>query len=440
MADQAPPGGFLDPEDPGDQPAPAKPGDAVPQQYSGAFMQFLKTLASYTGDLSALTCPAFLLSTTSLTEYSAYWADHPDLLAAIPKASKEEERMVAVLRWFVSTLYGSYYSRCAKGFEKKPYNPVLGEEFFCTFKCGKPCGATRLACEQVSHHPPITAFYIENLDNGVFLSGHCGQKSSFKGTSIRVQQTGRVILRTLKHPEIYIVTYPEIHIRSLYTGSPFLELTAGCEIRSSNGFTASITFVPKPWFSGTYHQFNVAVFRSGRPNNPLYTGSGRWMAKSSITEVATGRTETLFDAEASPMAERIVAPVEQQHPLESRRLWLKVTKAIEGGNYSNATDEKKLIEEAQRQAKRERESSGSEWHPKLFHFVRDELADENSDGFLTSPTEAGGSSKEKKSKERKNNTSPSAAAAGNGELPELAPGEGGSWVYNESHHLKNKKG
>ncbi|KAG5455618.1 MAG: Oxysterol-binding protein-domain-containing protein, partial [Olpidium bornovanus] len=127
-----------------------------------------------------------------------------------------EARIVAVLKWFVSTLYGSYYSRCAKGFEKKPYNPVLGEEFFCNFKCDKPCGKTRLFCEQgnlittagrcreakhadpslltsrtqnfltcgiyrfrpdhhaVSHHPPITAFYIENLEDGVYLNGHCG--------------------------------------------------------------------------------------------------------------------------------------------------------------------------------------------------------------------------------------------------------------------------
>ncbi|KAG5463304.1 MAG: hypothetical protein BJ554DRAFT_383 [Olpidium bornovanus] len=272
-----------------------------------------------------------------------------------------------------------------------------------------------------------------------------GQKSSFKGTSIRVQQTGRVILRTTKYPEIYIITYPEIHIRSLYTGSPFLELTAGCDIRSSNGLTASITFVPKPWFTGTYHQFNVSVFRD--PSKPLYTGSGRWMATSFITEVATNSTETLFDAEASPMSERIVAPTEQQHPLESRKLWLKVTKAIEAGNYSIATEEKRIIEEAQRQAKRERESSGAEWQPKLFHFVRDDHAEKNLDGFLISPAEAivaGNGGREKKKKDKKpfsatsGQASPSSSGSDASDLPELPPGEGGSWIYNESYHLKQK--
>ena len=39
--------------------------------------------------------------------------------------------MLAVTRWFLSTFYGSFHERCANGSEKKPYNPILGEQFFC---------------------------------------------------------------------------------------------------------------------------------------------------------------------------------------------------------------------------------------------------------------------------------------------------------------------
>lgn len=40
--------------------------------------------------------------------------------------------MLAVARWFMSTLWGSYASRCTNGqTEKKPYNPILGEQFHC---------------------------------------------------------------------------------------------------------------------------------------------------------------------------------------------------------------------------------------------------------------------------------------------------------------------
>jgi hypothetical protein len=43
--------------------------------------------------------------------------------------------MLEVVRWFISTLYGSYAYRSTEGrIEKKPYNPILGEQFFCKWE------------------------------------------------------------------------------------------------------------------------------------------------------------------------------------------------------------------------------------------------------------------------------------------------------------------
>jgi hypothetical protein len=42
-------------------------------------------------------------------------------------------------------------------------------------------GLTTLVVEQVSHHPPITAYYIANSSRGVTLEGHNAQKTSFSG-------------------------------------------------------------------------------------------------------------------------------------------------------------------------------------------------------------------------------------------------------------------
>lgn len=51
--------------------------------------------------------------------------------------------MLAVTRWFMSTLWGSYASRCTNGqHEKKPYNPILGEQFLCKL------GDVECVCEQ----------------------------------------------------------------------------------------------------------------------------------------------------------------------------------------------------------------------------------------------------------------------------------------------------
>ena len=42
-------------------------------------------------------------------------------------------------------------------------------------------GLTTLVVEQVSHHPPITAYYISNASRNLALQGHSAQKTSFSG-------------------------------------------------------------------------------------------------------------------------------------------------------------------------------------------------------------------------------------------------------------------
>lgn len=44
--------------------------DKIPTEQKSAFYSFLQSLAYFTGDLSAVTCPAFLLEPVSLIEYS----------------------------------------------------------------------------------------------------------------------------------------------------------------------------------------------------------------------------------------------------------------------------------------------------------------------------------------------------------------------------------
>ena len=39
----------------------------------------------------------------------------------------------------------------------KPFNPILGESYEGRFPDG-----TKVYCEHISHHPPITRFYLKN--------------------------------------------------------------------------------------------------------------------------------------------------------------------------------------------------------------------------------------------------------------------------------------
>jgi len=93
--------------------------------------------------------------------FSQYWGDHPQLFASISQGKTPEERLLNTTRWFISTLYGSYSSRSTTaGMEKKPYNPVLGEQYFAQWTGDTETGDTVLKSEQVSHHPPVSVYII----------------------------------------------------------------------------------------------------------------------------------------------------------------------------------------------------------------------------------------------------------------------------------------
>jgi hypothetical protein len=97
-----------------------------------------------------LTAPPFILSSTSLTEYSAYWVSDPALFTAPAAEQDAEKRAVLVLKWFISTLKQQYSSRNEKlGSEKKPLNPFLGELFLAKWGNEDADGSLELVSEQV---------------------------------------------------------------------------------------------------------------------------------------------------------------------------------------------------------------------------------------------------------------------------------------------------
>ncbi|ORY23799.1 hypothetical protein BCR39DRAFT_342377 [Naematelia encephala] len=338
-------------------------GADVPQEQKAGWASFLKSLAHMTGDLSSMTAPPFILSPVSLTEFPAYWCEHPGLFAAISEGSTPQERMERVLRWFICTLKGQYTTRNEKmGSEKKPLNPVLGEVFYGVWPDQGGRGETRLIVEQVSHHPPITAYYIENEKAGVALQGHSGQKTSFTGTSINVKQSGHALL-TVKPKsggqETYLITLPKLRIEGIVWGSPYVELTDSSAIQSSTGYTAAIDYKGKGYFTGKSHSFKATLSHGSKT---LQNYEGTWTGISTV-----GKGPTVFLDSSSPKEEVTVQPVEQQGEWESRRFWQKVAQGIRTGNYDEAAKEKTRIENDQRQRRRDEVAEGTSWQ--LVHFT-----------------------------------------------------------------------
>lgn len=313
-----------------------------------------------------MTAPAFILSTTSLTEFSAYWSEMPRLLTAPAKEKDAKQRMVLVLKWFLSTLKQQYASRNEKlGSEKKPLNPFLGELFLG--KWNDEEGVTQLVSEQVSHHPPVTAYTIFNKKHGVRLTGYNAQKASF-GRTIYLKQVGHAILHLDEFNEDYLITLPNLHIEGLITGSPFVELEKSSYIVSSTGYTARVDYSGKGWVSGSKNSLSAVVFPHGKESSKhdvLYTAEGSWTKEFTIKDAKKNKVVE-YNARTEPKTPLTVAPIDQQDPLESRRAWSKVADAIVQGDMNATSHEKTIIEESQRALRKKEKEDGKEWERRYF--------------------------------------------------------------------------
>lgn len=342
-------------------------------QNKGSWTVFLKSISSFSGDLSSLTAPPFILSGTSLTEFSSYWAEHPAIFVA-PAAEKDpKKRALLVVKWFLSTLKQQYAARSEKfGNEKKPLNPFLGELFLGRWESEDGLGLTELVSEQVCHHPPATAYRIANEKHGVYLEGYNAQKASFS-RGINVRQIGHAIYTIPALNETYLITLPNLHIEGLIFGSPFVELNDSTYITSSTGFTAKIDYSGKGWLSGKKNFFTATMYPTGKEKEVIYSITGQWTKSFEVKAGESKRAPVVesYDAEKTPATPVLVAPVSEQGPLESRRAWAKVAEGIALSDMEMAGSEKSRIEQNQREMRAKERAEGRVWERRYFSEVSD---------------------------------------------------------------------
>ncbi|KAJ3561520.1 hypothetical protein NPX13_g8914 [Xylaria arbuscula] len=294
-----------------------------PQATGSSWTSFLKSIASFNGDLASLTAPPFILSSTSLTEFSSYWCEHPSAFAAPAKEQDPAKRALLVL----------------------------------------------------NHHPPATAYSIRNEASGVHLQGYNAQKATFSKT-INIKQIGHAVLSVpvpskAGESETYLITLPSLHIEGLIFGAPFVELDGSSYITSSSGFTAKISYLGKGWVSGKKNSFEAKLYPTGNEKDVLYNCSGQW---TKAFEIHTGpakhnSSKTLvdtWDPEVTAMSELILLPLDKQHPLESRRAWAGVAEGIAKGDMDYVGREKTKIEQAQRAMRKKEQAEGRQWERRYF--------------------------------------------------------------------------
>ncbi|CAG5043105.1 unnamed protein product [Parnassius apollo] len=334
-------------------------------------------------DLTKVVLPTFILERRSLLEMYADSFAHPDQFVKIVDMPTPKERMVQVVRWYLSSFHAGRKSQVAK----KPYNPILGEVFRCHWDLDGStdtqntstekhevgdgpvpwCSPDQLSfvAEQVSHHPPISAFYAEHVNKRIQFEAWVWTKSKFLGLSIGVHNIGRGVVTLLDLGEEYSVTFPNGYGRSILT-VPWIELGGQVSIECpQTGHKANVEFLTKPFYGGKKHRVTCEVF-AGSDKKPYYTAQGEWNSRMDGRWTESGKTEVVFEVANMKPRRKLVSPVSRQPAHESRRVWRHVTAALRAADTDAATAAKRRLEQQQRDGAKRRADAGDKWLTQLF--------------------------------------------------------------------------
>jgi len=238
--------------------------------------------------------------------------------------------------------------------------------------------------EQTSHHPPVSAFFVDCPEKGLTARGFDQISAKFTGTSIKVtpgeHNLGIFITLSKRDNEEYQLTHPAAHLGGLLRGS--LSVTVGdlCFITCPQTKMKTILhYMEEGWLGKTQNKVEGVIFRYDPENDNktrikdvpdkdiLARITGNWKEKLYFSVGPKGDAQNLLiDLAPLSVAPKLLPPPTAQLPNESLRFWSSVTEAINSRQYSRATALKQELEERQREKAKEREESGIQWTPRFF--------------------------------------------------------------------------
>ncbi|KAI8999155.1 hypothetical protein BC832DRAFT_565150 [Gaertneriomyces semiglobifer] len=356
--------------------------------------------------------------------------DRPDYFVDIPDGDNEVERMIRVLRWWFAK-----DSKWRDQRVRKPYNSVLGERFLCWWDVDLKDGdgesengdgdmgldgvgsdsnmtladgdkgageKVRVTCiaEQISHHPPVSAYYYECKDKGIIGRGVDHIAARFTGTNIKVgpgSQNHGIYITLSTTGEEYNIQHPWASITGWLSGSPYVIVGDSAIITCpKSGLKAVLEYKEESMFGKPKFAIEGKIFKYDYDNDKTYTEKerkekeklskiktedvvarvwGQWNGKVYVEEITTtngvkikSEPRLIFDMTTSTPATKQCLPISEQHPMESRRIWESVTTALLAKDYHTATDEKRKIEDTQRKVAGQRHEKGEDFESWFFEF------------------------------------------------------------------------
>uniref|UniRef100_A0A2K6F9Y3 Oxysterol-binding protein n=1 Tax=Propithecus coquereli TaxID=379532 RepID=A0A2K6F9Y3_PROCO len=196
-----------------------------------------------------------------ITEYM----EHVYLLHKACRQPQPLERMQSVAAFAVSAV-ASQWERTGK-----PFNPLLGE----TYELIREDLGFRFISEQVSHHPPISAFYSEGLSQDFLFHGSIYPKLKFWGKSVEAEPRGTITLELLKHNEAYTWTNPTCCVHNVIIGKLWIEQYGTVEIvNHRTGHKCVLNFKPCGLFGKELHKVEGHI--QDKNKQKLFVIYGKW--------------------------------------------------------------------------------------------------------------------------------------------------------------------
>ncbi|PWN30970.1 hypothetical protein BDZ90DRAFT_229961 [Jaminaea rosea] len=252
--------------------------------------------------------------------------------------------------------------------------------------------------EQVSHHPPISSFFVECKDTGVQLYGVDQLSAKFTGTAVKVfpgeHNKGIFVRLTDDSPlgksvsgEEYQITHPTASINGLLRGSLWVAICdtlyvtcRGGERSDSKRLRAIVEYKDESWLMKAKYALEGVIYEYDSPDDAdqykavkdvpgdkvVATFEGTWRGKITWKRKGEKEPRLLIDLDEIEPLPKTVRPLSSQEDMESRKIWQPVTKAILDKEYSAATRHKQVIEQRQREEAAERKRVGKSFTPRFF--------------------------------------------------------------------------
>jgi len=363
-------------------------------------------------ELSKITMPVIFNEPLSFLQRIVEYMEYAPLLTKASMCDDPVQRLEYVTA-FAMSMATSNWERVGK-----PFNPLLGE----TYELDREDLGFRIVLEQVSHHPPVSAFHADSPH--FRFHGAIHPKLKFWGKSVEAIPKGTVCLELLKHDEVYTWSNVNCCIHNIIVGKLWIELYGVMEVvNQKTKQKAVLNFKQGGWFGKDLHKLEGIIYDDEKKK--LRILQGKWLEAlysydvptwEKYQEVSKSKSYVPFDASGGDLA----SPDDQEQSEDvpnigktcnlnlpnQKLLWSSMPRPADSSQYYNftlfammlnelresqavnlaptdsrlrpdirkleegdidgASVEKNRLEEKQRAARKERKKSKTEWSPRWF--------------------------------------------------------------------------